>query len=94
MSQTAAQALFAALTDDDLDLLAERLRPRLAPVPAVPDAWLRGADRIAEYIDAPVSRVYSLSSAGRIPVERDGSNLIARKSALDAWVHEGGAKRP
>lgn len=94
MSQTAAQALFAALTDDDLDLLAERLRPRLALAPAAPDAWLRGADRIAEYIDAPVSRVYSLSSAARIPVERDGSSLIARRSALDAWLRDGGGKRP
>lgn len=58
------------------------------------DGWLRGADRIAEYIDAPRSRVFALSSAGRIPVERDGSNLIARRAELDAWIREGGAKRP
>jgi hypothetical protein len=60
------------------------------------DGWLRGADRIAEYIDAPRSRVYALASCHppRIPVERDGSNLIARRSELDAWVRGGGGKRP
>jgi hypothetical protein len=58
------------------------------------DGWLRGADRIAEYIDAPRSRVYALSSAGRIPVEHDGSNLMGHRSELDAWVRKGGGKRP
>jgi hypothetical protein len=60
------------------------------------DGWLRGADRIAEYIDAPRSRVYALATCRppRIPVERDGSNLIARRSELDAWVREGGGTRP
>ena len=56
--------------------------------------WLRGAVRIASYLDCPVSRVYALASAGRIPVERDGSALIARRSELDAWVESGGARRP
>lgn len=56
--------------------------------------WLRGARRIAEYIDAPPSRVYALASAGRIPVERDGSNLIARRSDLDEWIRSGGGRRP
>jgi hypothetical protein len=55
---------------------------------------LRGAAKIAAYIDYPSSRVYALVSAGRIPVERDGSSLIARRSVLDRWVREGGGKRP
>jgi hypothetical protein len=88
-----ASALLDDLTDDDLDVLAERLAPRLT-AKQTSDGWLRGADKIAAYIDAPVSRVYSLSSAGRIPIERDGSNLVARKSDLDHWIHQGGAKRP
>ena len=46
------------------------------------------------YIDAPRSRVYSLVSAGRIPVHKDGSALVARKTELDAWVRSGGGKRP
>ncbi len=92
-----AQALIAELTDHDLDLLAERLAPRLRARFAKneeADGWLRGADQIAEYIGAPRSRVYALTSAGRIPVERDGSSLVARRSELDAWVRGGGSKRP
>lgn len=88
-------AFLAELNDAALDALAERLAPRLADrliQPAV--EWLRGADAIAEYIGAPRSRVYALTSAGRIPIERDGSALIARTSDLDAWLRAGGAKRP
>lgn len=58
------------------------------------DRWLRGADAIADYIAAPASRVYALASAGRIPVERDGSALLAKASALDAWIASGGGRRP
>ncbi len=58
------------------------------------DGWLRGAEQIAAYIDCPRSRVYALASAGRLPVERDGASLIARRSELDAWVRGGGGKRP
>jgi excisionase family DNA binding protein len=90
-----ADALLAELDDNALDALADRLAPRLAArQPARDDGWLRGADRIADYIDAPRSRVYALVSAGRIPVERDGSSLIARMSELDAWLRAGGGKRP
>jgi hypothetical protein len=56
--------------------------------------WLRGAAKIASYIDCQASRVYALASAGRIPVERDGSALVARKSELDTWLRNGGGKRP
>ena len=87
------QALLADATDDDLAALAERLSPYLDHGPTG-DGWLRGAKAIAAYIDAPVSRIEALSSAKRIPVEHDGSNLIVRKSALDAWIHAGGGKRP
>ena len=58
------------------------------------DGWLRGADRIAQYIDSPRSRVYALASARRIPVHRDGSALIARRSELDNWLRAGGGLRP
>jgi excisionase family DNA binding protein len=93
---TLAAALLAELTEQDLDQLAELLAPRLAaklehkPVAV----WLRGADQIASYIGAPRSRVYALASAGRIPVERDGSALIARTADLDDWLRAGGGKRP
>jgi hypothetical protein len=57
------------------------------------DGWLRGAEHIAAYIDAPRSRVYALASARRIPVHRDGSALIARRSELDRWLMHGGGLR-
>lgn len=57
------------------------------------DGWLRGADKIAAYIDAPRSRVYALVSARRIPVHHDGSALIARRSELDEWLEGGGGLR-
>lgn len=89
-----AAALLAELSDADLDELAERLRPRLTSSPVNDDGWLRGAQRIAVYIDAKPSRVYALNSAGRIPVRHDGSALIARRSELDKWICAGGGKRP
>ena len=96
MTGALATALLAELGDDDLDRLAELLAPRLAAklVAPVADRWLRGADAIAAHIGAPRSRVYALASAGRIPVERDGSALIARESDLDNWLRDGGGKRP
>jgi hypothetical protein len=71
------------------ELLAER-------VPASEDGWLRGADAIARYVGAPRSRVYALAACDppRIPVHRDGSALVARRSELDAWVRNGGGIRP
>lgn len=92
-----AAALIAELDDRTLDRLAELLAPRIAnrlSQGTNQDGWLRGADEIAEYIGAPRSRVYALTSAQRIPVERDGSALIGRRSELDAWLRAGGAKRP
>jgi excisionase family DNA binding protein len=96
MTSQIAAALIAELDDDALDALAARLAPRLERLAAPIDdhGWLRGADQIAEHLGCPRSRVYSLSSSGRIPVERDGSALVARKTDLDAWIRAGGAKRP
>ena len=80
------------LLDQIADQVAERLAERQAPGPE--DGWLRGAERIGAYIDAPASRVYALASAESIPVHRDGSALIARRSELDEWVRNGGGRRP
>lgn len=90
-----ASALLAELDDRALDELAALLAPRLAALSQRDgDGWLRGADAIAEYIGCPRSRVYALSSAGRIPIHRDGSNLVARTAELDEWLRNGGSKRP
>lgn len=89
------RALFEELSEDELQEFAERLRPYLAPAPTpIQEGWLRGAEQIAAYIGCPVSRVYSLSSAGRLPAQREGRSLLARRSELDRWVEQGGARRP
>lgn len=89
-----AHVLLAELDDQALDELARLLAPRLAALSQQGgDGWLRGADAIAEYIGAPRSRVYALASADRIPIERDGSALVARRSELDRWLRGGGGKR-
>jgi hypothetical protein len=80
--------LVEAIAERAAELVAEQIDSRNG------DGWLRGADAIAGYIGAKRDRVYALSSAGRIPVEHDGSALLARKSVLDAWVRNGGGKRP
>jgi hypothetical protein len=87
------------VTLDIGDELVQRIAERAAELlarrrdEATRDGWLRGADKIADYIDAPRSRVYGLVSAGRIPVHHDGSALIARRSELDAWLLNGGGRR-
>ena len=81
--------------EDVVEAIAERAAEILAgrAGPSA-DGWLRGADRIAAYIDCPRSRVYALTSARRIPVHHDGSALIARRSELDRWLRDGGGLRP
>ncbi len=89
-----------ALSLDISAELVERIAERAAELIAdrqnagAEDGWLRGAERIAAYIDCPRSRVYALASARRIPIHRDGSALVARCSELDAWLRTGGSIRP
>lgn len=96
MNPDGGPSLALALPDDIVEAIAERAAEILAGRrgETEQDRWLRGADRIAAYIDCPRSRVYALTSAGRIPVHHDGSALIARRSELDRWLREGGAIRP
>jgi excisionase family DNA binding protein len=84
-----------ALPDDLIEVIAARAAELVAErQTSVEDRWLRGADRIAAYLDCPRSRIYALVSARRIPVHHDGSALIARRSELDRWLREGGGLRP
>ena len=89
----------SAISLNVADELVEQIAHRAAELlteqsdKPVEDGWLRGAERIAAYIDAPRSRVYALASARRIPVHHDGSALIARCSELDQWLLRGGGRR-
>lgn len=95
MSAHPIEPLALSLPDDVVQAIAERAAEILAERPTTRnDGWLRGADRIAAYIDCPRSRVYALASAQRIPVHHDGAALIARRSELDGWLRDGGGRRP
>ena len=89
-------AISVSVADELVERIANRAAELVAEQSGEPsdDGWLRGAERIASYIDAPRSRVYALVSASRIPVHHDGSALIARRSELDKWLLRGGGVRP
>jgi hypothetical protein len=83
------------LVDEIVERTAKLVLERIGR-PADDDGWLRGAQAIADYIGSPRSRVYALANCTppRIPVEHDGSALVAKRSVLDGWVANGGGKRP
>lgn len=89
-------AISLEVGDELVERIARRAAELLAERASAPDedGWLRGAEKIADYLDCPRSRVYALASARRIPIHRDGSALIARRSELDKWLLGGGGVRP
>lgn len=88
------------LPPEALDALAERVADILEERGALPaasgseDEWLRGADAIAAYLGCSRSRIYALTSARRLPVQKDGAALVARRSDLDRFIEQGGAASP
>jgi excisionase family DNA binding protein len=94
-SANGTRALAVALPEELIEAIAVRAAEIVANERRQSDnRWLRGADRIARYLDCPRSRVYALVSARRIPIHHDGSALIALRSELDRWLREGGGVRP
>ncbi len=88
-------AISVNVGDDLVERIAHRAAELIAAKASAPaeGGWLRGAEKIAAYLDCPRSRVYALASARRIPIHRDGSALIARRSELDKWLLGGGGVR-
>lgn len=64
-----------------VEAIAERVVELLAPKFDAPDEWLTALEA-AEYLRCPISRIYALSSARRIPLYRDGSRLFFKRSEL------------
>ena len=84
------------LPDHLLAAIADRVLARLAAstdVEREPASYL-DVSGAAEFLACPTSRVYSLVSAKRIPVHRDGSRLLFDRGELREYVNNGGAKRP
>lgn len=78
-----------------IEAIASRVADLLAEREPDPEPWI-DAKQAAEHLACPVGRVYALvgTTPPRIPVHRDGSRLLFRRSELDDFVLAGGAKRP
>lgn len=91
---TLANALLAELDDDALDLLAEKLVPRIAerirPV-QTEDGWMN-AKQAAEYLGISVASLHKLTAEREIPFEQDGPGckVWMKRSQLDRWRESGG----
>lgn len=80
--------------DHVLDAIADRVLERLADQATAEPTGFLDVPAAAAFLSCPVSRVYALVSAQRIPHERDGSRLLFDPAELRQYVQNGGAKRP
>ena len=88
-----AEPLSIALPDELIEAVAQRVATLLEErAPA--DAGFLDVAGAAKFLCCPPSTIYSLVSAKRIPVHRDGSRLLFDRAELRAYVDAGGAKRP
>jgi excisionase family DNA binding protein len=87
-----AIAFIEALDDDACLHLAERLRPYLRAVAALPDEWL-DSEATAAYLSLPRSTLHKLTAERAIPFAQDGPGckLYFKRSTLDAWREGGGS---
>jgi excisionase family DNA binding protein len=76
-----------------IEVLADAVAKRLADHLDARSPWMN-VEGAADYIGCPPSRIYKLSSAGKIPVHRDGDRLLFHRDELDAYIRRGGAKLP
>ena len=97
MSTAARQPLAVELPDELVEALARRVAELLAERDQGAAGYLDGYLDVAgaaEFLACPPSRVYALTSAGRLPVHRDGSRLLFDRQELRDYVANGGARRP
>ncbi len=81
------------LPEELVERIAERAAEMVAERATEPDGYMDVAGA-AGFLACPTSRIYSLVSAKRIPVHRDGSRLLFDRTELRQFVADGGAKRP
>jgi len=83
------------IPDDLVEAIAQRAAAIVAERgPATADTGYLDVTGAATFLACPVSRVYALTSAGRLPVHRDGSRLLFDRDELREYVNNGGARRP
>ncbi len=87
-------ALLLDVPREMVEQIAERVVEIMAEHEALAASpWLTVTET-ADYLRCPTSRVYALTSAGRIPHVKDGSRTLFNRGELDAWLRAGGGKRP
>jgi excisionase family DNA binding protein len=86
-----------AIPEPVLERIAERAAEIIAARQELdrrePEPWI-GVEEAAKHLACPKGRIYTLTSTKRIPFARDGSRLLFKRSELDAWLENGGARRP
>ena len=92
---SADNALALTLPEELLDSLVARVLERLKaePEPKPARGWMN-VEQAARYLACGASRIYDLRAAERIPYRKDGSRLLFHPDELDAWLDQGGGKRP
>lgn len=91
-----ARVLILLLDDEALDLLADRLAPRIKMRLSdqadrdVSDAWL-DSKRAAAYLGVSANALHKLTAARAIPFEQDGPGCKCwfRRAELDQWRRGG-----
>ena len=75
-----------ALTDEQLEVIAERVAELLAErSPAAADGYL-DSDEAAEYLGCSRGRVHDLVQVGKLEPRRDGRRLRFRRSDLEHYL--------
>ena len=88
-------ALKLELPDELVEQIAQRAAAILADrEPSAASLGYLDVKGAADFLACPVSRIYALTSANRLPVHRDGSRLVFDREELHAYISNGGAKRP
>ena len=80
------------LDDSALEALARRAADLARQ--GMEDQGFTDVPGAADFLACKPDRIYALTSAGRIPVHRDGSRLLFDRRELREYVRNGGAKRP
>lgn len=81
--------LRVALTDDQLERIAEHVAALLAERHAPANDGYLNADQAAEYLACSRGRLYDLVQLKKLDPVRDGRRLLFRRADLDAALDSG-----
>jgi len=78
--------LQVTLSDEQLELIAQRAAELLAGRPAEDhDGWLN-VEQAAKHLACPRSRIHDLVALRKLSPSRDGRRLLFRRADLDAYL--------